>query len=139
MLKSLVSVGCRATGIIPPHAVLVIESSGIADRRCIPIGRIHADAESWAVISASTVIPASAINPTSNPTTEPASWGRKRVATAEVAAARRSKGVSSAKSSCVAAAEPLSASTGSERRYGTKRCHRSDKNYGREYFLNQIQ
>ncbi len=64
---------------------------------------------------------------------EPASWRRERVATAEVSAARCSKGVSSAKTSCVPAS-----SIGGECRYRTDR-HRNDESGRSEYLSNKTQ
>lgn len=110
------SIRDRATGIEMPDAVLVIEPCGIAHRRCISVRRIDADADSKsraispsAVISATTVIGTTIGMPAIEVSTDVPTWCREGTPTTKVAAARCSVGVSSTKSSHMAAAESATA------------------------------
>jgi hypothetical protein len=109
-----------------PHAICIVESSGIADRSRISVRRVNTDTESktGAIVSWAAIISSTAVKRTTAAISIPAievsaevsaSRRRERVATAEVSAARRSKGASSANASC----GPSSA-IGGERRYRTE-------------------
>jgi len=61
--SSSISVRHRATRIVAPHAVCIIEPGGIANRSGISVRRVNADTESktGAIISSAAVIPATAV------------------------------------------------------------------------------
>jgi len=126
-----IAVRNSATGIDLPVAILVIESSWIADRRRISVRRIDSESKSWAVVSPATGIRACPIKLPAA-TIESAGWRGEGAAAAKVSAARRSKGVPAATSSCMAA------TTSRKRRYRTER-HRNHESAGSEDFSNQVQ
>jgi len=130
-MHDLIAVRNSATWIELPVAILVIESSWIADRRRISVRRVDAESESWAVVSPAAGIRASPVKLPAA-TIESAGWRGEAAATVGVSAARGSKGVPAATSSCMAA------TTSRKRRYRTER-HRNDESAGGEDFSNQVQ
>lgn len=123
-----------------PHSKPVIESRGTAYRRRITIRRIHPDPESkpWA-ISPAAIIPATTVigAPIDIPAIEVSevpTWRREGTST-EVPTAWCGIGVSTAKSSRMAAAESAPAIRRHHWHWAESR-HGSDKSYRSDRFLN---